>query len=424
MKFMRIVLIFIIFSFLVFTRIPSTCEETTLEGELTTGLSLASSNCKVVRGSIVCSNEPDGDDFTPYFYEQLLDLKVSGFFGPIGEVRSISEFYHPYAPFSGLTFQGFTAETLLGEIASVSGELIFAPNIIIYTSPDKRTDSFGGNFSGLAFRRYKSTVEFGLVGLTAAATLILDNWQDEPEDPPEIKPGLIFKVAGEMDNEVEVELETRFGAKGGVTCFGNCLGPLKLQQIAIQDDVGFEEFLFSADDIFFEEVGLRLSGKFSSDNGFNGLTISGTRTWDLDGYGITLSSNLFVSPTAFVPFTGTTVTWTANPFIFSVSFDESYKLENASQSLQFNPDLSEVGIEGLSFGSQALLDQQLNFNITVPTDPVEFTAGLRFENENGPYNFNSGILSARLDVSPFEFQAILAFRENSRIIKIETKFEF
>ncbi|MFW6104647.1 MAG: hypothetical protein ACOC6I_02280, partial [Candidatus Bipolaricaulota bacterium] len=73
---------------------------------------------------------------------------------------------------------------------------------------------------------------------------------------------------------------------------------------------------------------------------------------------------------------------------------------------------------------QALLDQQLNLNITVPTDPVEFTAGLRFENENGPYNFNSGILSARFDGSPFGFQAILAFRENSRIIKIETEFEF
>ncbi len=423
LKSSKVILLFLLSVSILFSY-TTLAGEVVLEGELKSGLSIATRNCKVEYGSIVCTEVPEEENTTPYFFESLLDLELSNLFGPFSDVRSISEFYHPYTPSSGLTFQAFTGDTLLGEIASLENQVIFSPNIIIYTSPDKRTEWYGETFSNLAFRRYKSSLEFGLVGLTATSTLILDNWQDEPEDRPNINTGLIFELTGETDEEVQLGFEARIGAKEGVTCFGNCLGPLKLQQIAIQEDNGFEEFLFSADNIAFREVDLSLSGKFSSDNGFNGLTLNGTRSWDLDGYGVSFSSSLLVSPTAFVPFAGTTVTWTADPLALSVSFDESYKLANASQSLQFNPDLSDVGVEGLNFGGQALLGQQLNLNLTVPTDPLEFTAGLRFENEDGPYNLNSGILSARFDGDPFGVKAIMAFRENSRIIKIETELKF
>ncbi|MBS3736686.1 hypothetical protein KGY72_05915, partial [Candidatus Bipolaricaulota bacterium] len=255
-------------------------------------------------------------------------------------------------------------------------------------------------------------------------TLILDNWQDEPENQPDINTGLIIEISGETDEEILLEAEARLGAKEGVTCFGNCLGPLKLQQVAVQKSIGFEEFLFSADNFSFREVDLSLSGKFSSDNGFNGMTVRGTRTWDLNGSKVTFASSLSVAPRAFVPFAGTSVTWSGEPFGISIFFDETYKLRNASKSLQFNPDLSDSEIDGLKFGGQALLDQQLNLNLTVPTDPVDFTAGLRFEHENKFYNLSSGILSARLDQDPFGAKVILAFRENSRIIKIETELEF
>ena len=269
--------------------------ETVLEGKLKSGLSTATRNCKVEYGSIVCTEVPEEEDITPWFFESLLDVELSNVFGPRGDIRSISQVYHPYTPYSGLTFQAFTGETLLGEIASLENQIIFSPNIILFTSPDKRTEWYGANFPSLAFRRYQSSLEFGLIGLTANSTLILDNWQDEPEDRPNINTGLIFKLTGETDEEVQLGLEARFGAKEGVTCFGNCLGPLKLQQIAMQDGSGFEELLFSADNMSFEEVDLQLSAKFSSDNGFDALTLTGTRTWDLDGYGVTLSSSLFAS---------------------------------------------------------------------------------------------------------------------------------
>jgi len=209
-----------------------------------------------------------------------------------------------------------------------------------------------------------------------------------------------------------------------VTCFGNCLGPLKLQQVAVQESIGFEEFLFSADNLSFHEVDLSLSGKFSSDNGFNGMTVRGNRTWDLNGSKVTFASSLFVAPGALVPFAGTSVTWSEEPFVLSILFDETFNLSNASKTLQFNPNLNDLDIEGLQFGGQALLDQQLNLNLTVPTDPVDFTAGLRFENEDKSYSLNSGILGARLDQEPFGAKVIVAFRENSRIVKVETELKF
>jgi len=155
--------------------------EPAFEGTLKTGLSIATRDCKVEYGSIVCTDIPAEEDETPMFFETLLDLKFSDVLGPGGDIRSISEIYHPYTPYSGLTFQAFTAETLLGEIASVENQIVFSPNIILYTTPDKRTEWYGETFESLAFRRYKSSIEFGLVGLTANAQLILDNWQDEPE---------------------------------------------------------------------------------------------------------------------------------------------------------------------------------------------------------------------------------------------------
>ena len=395
-----------------------------LEGELTTGLSLASSDCKVVKGSIVCSDEPNGNDFIPYFFEELMDLKLTGLFGSGDEIRSVSEFYHPYTPFSGLTFQGFTAETLVGEIASVSGEVIFAPNITLYTFSDKRTDSFGGNFHGLAFRRYKSNVEFGLVGLVADTTLILDNWQDKPDEKPEIKPGLIFKIAGEMENEVEIEMEARLGVKGGVTCFGNCLGPLKLQKNAIQSNTGFEELLISANNFSLGDVELDLSSKFSIDNGFNSLTLSGSRTWDYRGTEIKLASSLLITTDTFMPFRGLSVVWTADPIILSFYFDETYQLENASQQVQFNPEFNDLNIEGFNFSGQALLADQISLNLTIPTDPVDLTAAFRFIYENGRYNFNSSLFRAQLPGSPFSIEGIFAFRGESRIVKLESKLEF
>ncbi|MBS3737241.1 hypothetical protein KGY72_08750 [Candidatus Bipolaricaulota bacterium] len=411
-------------AFLIFLLIaPLAGGDPALEGTLKTGLSIATRDCKVEYGSIVCSEIPEEEDETPMFFESLLDMELSDIFGPGGDIRSISEIYHPYTPYSGLTFQALTSETLLGEIASMENQIVFSPNIILYTTPDKRTEWYGDTFENLAFRRYKSSLEFGLVGLTANTTLILDNWQDEPENQPDINTGLIIEISGETDEEILLEAEARIGAKEGVTCFGNCLGPLKLQEIAIQESIGFEEFLFSADNFSFCEVDLSLSGKFSSDNGFNGMTVRGTRTWDLNGSKVTLASSLSVTAVAFVPF-GTSVTWSGDPFVISIFFDETYKLSNASKSLQFNPDLRDLEIDGLKFGGQALLDQQLNLNLTIPTDPVDFTAGLRFEHENKFYSLNSGILSAQLDQDSFGAKIILAFRENSKIIKIETELEF
>ena len=415
--------IFLLSFFLLLWGSPSR-GETTLEGDITTGLSLASSDCEVVQGSIVCSDEPKEDGTIPYFFEQLVDMKVTGLFGPGDEVRSISEFYHPYTPFSGLTFQGFTTETLVGEIASVRSEMVFSPNIILYTFSDKRTESYGANFPGLAFRRLKSTVEFGLVGLSAATTLILDNWRDEPEDPHDIRSGLIFELTGEMENEVELGIEARLGVKGGVTCFGNCLGPLKLQQGAVQAEAGFEEVLISADDFSVKEVEFDLSSKFSADNGFDSFTLSGSRTWEYMESDITLASSLVVTSNAFLPFTGTSFTWSADPLILSIYFDETYQLSNATQTIQFNPDLSELNVEGLNLSSQALLANQINFTLTIPTDPVDFTTAFRFTYEDGRYDIYSSLYRARLSQSPFSGDFILAFRENSRILKLEVGLEF
>ncbi len=404
--------------------LPSVRGETTLEGELVTGLSLASRNCKLEDGSFLC-NDVQEDGPVPYFFESLLELEFNGVFGPGDELKSISEFYHPYTPFSGLTFQGFTAETLIGEIASLEGELIFSPNIILYTTPDRRTESYGATFPRLTFRRFKSTVEFELAGLTANTTLLLDNWQDKPEEKPKIQSGLILKFTTETKEEVQLESETRIGVKDGVTCFGNCIGPLKLQQNAVQEDNGFEEFLVSADNFSVNDIDLNLSGKLSSDAGFNFLSLRGSRTLEYTGFDVTVSSSLAVTRETFLPFAGTSITWSADPLIFSLRFDESYSLENATQTVQFNPDLAEVfKIEELNFGSQALLGKQINVNLTVPTDPVDFTAALRFGNEDGPYVLNSGILSAKYDGDPFGASGILAFRGNSRILKLETELDF
>lgn len=398
---------------------------TELEGELETGLSIASRNCKVEYGSIVCQELTEEEkEERPYFFESLLDLDLSGLLGQRDSFRSISQFYHPYTPTSGLVFQGFTFESLVGEIASLEGQLLFSPDLVIYTSPDKRTNWYGETFSQPTFRRFKSNLEFGLVGLTADTTLYLDNWQKEPEDEPNIQSGIVFQLSGETDEEVDLGMEARLGVKEGVTCYGNCLGPLKLQQLAVQQGSGFEEFLFSADNMNIGEVDLSLSGKFSSDNGFDGFTLNGSRTWDYDGLDIRFSSSLAVTSSAFLPFSGTSISFSGEPLSLSLFFDDSYELANASQSLQFNPDVSELGIDGLSLGGQALLGKQLSINLSLPTDPVDFSGAFRFDYQDGIYDFYAGILKAGFDQSPFGASAILAFRENSSILKLESKLEF
>ena len=408
--------ILLLFSFL-------SAGEVTFEGQLKTSLSIASSNCKVVNGSIICS-EFEENGTTPYFYENLLDMKISNALKPLNKVRSISEFYHPYAPFSGLTFQAFTAEGLLGEIASLESQVIFSPNIILYTMPDKRTESYGGNFPRLAFRRFMSSTEFGLVGITADATLLLDNWQNEPQSPPDIRTGLIFTVSGELKNEVSLEMETKIGAKEGVTCFGNCLGPLKLQENTVQKGFDFEEFKASMDNLTFREVDLSLSSKFSSDNGFDNFVVNGSKTCEYKGADITLSSSLVVTPNTFLPFAGTSITCSIEPFVFSAYFDETYQLRNAAKSMQFNPDMSESSIEGFDYSGQAIPGQFITFNLTLPTDPVNFTGIFRFENDEGTYGLSSGVFRADLDQDFFGVTGTLAFRENSKVFKIETELDF
>lgn len=134
--------VFPIFILLVFS--PFSSAKPTLEGEIKSALSVATRDCKVESGSIICSGtSEEGEGFIPYFFETLVDVNLSGLLGPRDNIRSVSEFYHPYTPYSGLTFQGLTYETLVGEIASLEGEVIFSPNIILYTTPDRRTDWYG-----------------------------------------------------------------------------------------------------------------------------------------------------------------------------------------------------------------------------------------------------------------------------------------
>lgn len=395
-----------------------------LEGTWTSSLSTATSDCRVESGSVVCTGTAKGNDTSPYFFESLLDLKVSRLLGHRDKLRSISQFYHPYTPYSGLAFQAFTARTLIGEIASLEGTAIFSPNIIIYTTPDRRTEWYGEDFSRLAFRRLKSTLEFELVGTTARSTLILDDWKDEMDGNPNTNYGLMFEVSGQTENEVNVKGEARLGVKKGATCFGNCLGPLKLQRQAVQDNFIFEEFLISAKNFSFGEVNLNLSSKFTSDHGFNHLSLSGTRTWPLNGSRVKLSSSWIVTSNTLRPFAGTSLAWTSEPLSLSLHFDETFKLKKTQQILQFNPDLSELDIDGLNLGSNAFLGKRITLKLSVPTDPVEFSSALRFSNENGKYNLSSGILRAELEGDPFGVDFSLAFREGSRIIKIETELAF
>lgn len=401
--------------------------ELEMDGTLKTGFSLASRDCKVEYGSVVCSDLSEEESkFTPYFLEGLLDVNISGLFGPGDDFGILTEVYHPYTPYSGITFQAFSHKTLVGELATFEGEGIFSPNIILYTTPDKRTEWYGATFESLAFRRYKSSIEFGLVGLTADTTIILDNWQDEPEDKPDIQTGLIFEVSGETQKEVEINMETRMGVRDGVTCFGNCIGPRKLQQLAVQQGMGFEEFLLSVDNFPLEVVDLNLSGLFSTDNGLDNFTLTGYKTWEYGGGDVSLNTSVVMTPSAFIPLAGTSLTWTAEPFSLTFLFDETFKLENTTQSLRLNPDVSDLGVEGLSLSSQSLLGKQLNVSLTVPTNPVDFTAGIRFayQEEYEFYGLESGIITAQLNGDPFSAKAIYAFRDNSRVFKLETELKF
>lgn len=386
-------------------------------------LSVATKDCKVETGSIICTETPE-EEVTPYFFETVLDMNLSEVFGPRDNIRSISEFYHPYTPYSGLTFQAFTYETLLGEIASFEEMMIFSPNIILYTTADRRSEWYGETFPNLAFRRHKSTIEFGLVGLTAKTTLITDNWQDKPEDEPDIQSGLIFKLSGQTKQEIELGLEARLGAKEGVTCFGNCLGPLKLQQVALQKGIGFEECELSLDNFPLETVDLHLSTNFSSDHGFDSLTINGSKTWEYEHFDFTLASGLAVTSEAFVPFKGTSLTWIADPIVLSVYFDESFQLANAAKSLQLAPDVSGLGIEGLNLNSQCLLGEKLNISVSIPTHPVDVTTSLRLNYNSGIYELDSGVITAELPADPLSMKATLAFRGVSRIVQIEGKLDF
>ena len=396
-----------------------------MEGSLNSKLSFASEDCKVDHGSIVCSDAPtDGSDFIPYFFESRLDLNFSNMFGTRDEIRSLTEFYHPYEPYSGLTFQAFSGETLLGEIAGLEATAIFAPSIILYTRADKRTQWFGETFSRVTFRRFKSSVDFELVGTQVVTTLVLDDWKDEPGDSPNTHYGMIVEVSGGTKEELRVNMESRLGVKGGATCFGNCLGPMKLQQNAVQEDFGFEELLISVDNFALENADLSLSSKITSDHGFNHFTVSGSKTWSFEGYSMTLSSNFIVTSNSISPLAGTSVTWTAEPLIFSIYFDETMELENTSQVLQFNPDVSELGIDGLNFGNTAALGNRITTQISLPTDPVEFNFAFRFSNADGAYAFSSGVLSAALDQEQFGVKGILAFREHSRIVRLETDLKF
>jgi len=425
LKISKLVPLLLFFILILFLFSPFLDAEPILEGEIKAGLSVGSKDCKLESGSIICSGTSDeGEGFIPYFFETLVDVNLSGLLGPGDNIRSVSEFYHPYTPYSGLTFQGLTYETLVGEIASLEGEVIFSPNIILYTTPDRRTDWYGATFPTLAFRRYRSSIKFSLVGLTADTTLIVENWQDKPEDPENIQSGVIFELSGETEDEVELGMKARFGAKEGVTCFGNCLGPLKLQQVALQEGMGFEEFVFSVDDLPIQELHLSLSGGFSSDHGFNGLALRGSKTWECDQFDFTLSSSLSVTSNTFLPFAGTSMTWSADPIIFSVYFDESFQLKNAAKSLQVTPDVSELGIEGLNLSGQGLLGEKLNISITIPTDPVDFTTAVRLGYEDGFYRPQSGLLRCVLTGDPFSAIATVAVRGDSRVFRLETEMEF
>ncbi|MFP4646375.1 MAG: hypothetical protein ACLFN4_01990 [Candidatus Acetothermia bacterium] len=323
-----------------------------------------------------------------------------------------------------MTFQAFSLESLIGEIMALEQELIFSPNIILYTFADKRAESYGATFPRLSFRRYKSSVEFALAGLTAEADLLLDNWKDEPEDDLEVNSGMIFKLSGATSQEVNLAAEARFGAREGVTCFGNCLGPRKLQQLAVQRDNGFEEFVISADNFPFPELDLNLSSRLSSDRGFEGLNLRGSRSWDYRGGTITCSSSLSLSPRAFVPFAGTSITWNSEPFVLTLYFDDTFRWKNTLQSLQFNPDLSGADIEGIQIAGDSLLNQQLNLNLTIPTDSVDLAAAFRGIYEDEGYRLGSGLLSIKTDPKPLGFKVILAFREDSQILKVESQFKF
>lgn len=105
-------------------------------------------------------------------------------------------------------------------------------------------------------------------------------------------------------------------------------------------------------------------------------------------------------------------------------FDESFQLENAAKSFQVIPDTSDLGIEGLSLSGQGLLGQKLNISLSIHTNPVDFTAALRFVYQNGFYEPHSGVFIADIPGDPFSTKATLGFRGASRVVKLEAGLDF
>lgn len=397
-----------------------------LNGKLTTSLSLApGKSCELVHGSVICEDAKAEAEPALILFNTLFDLsfpKLLG--GPLDVARSITEFLHPGYPCSGLTFQAFILRATIAEIASLEQTIIFSPNMVLYTLENYSTRWFGEQYPNITFRRLISKLDISLVGLTVNTKLLVDDWVDQPQSPSNTHAGLVIDVSGVTVEESKVSLTTRFGAKEGVVCFGNCIGPLKLIPDPVQTDFQFEEMVIVAENIEFYEADITLSGKLSALSGFRGITLTAMRTWeDILDSRLTLSSSFMTTSALNLIFGGLSLVWDSDPFTFSISFDSTFDPAVALKTVQFQTELP--GAIDTDFSSQMVFGQLLNLDLAIPTgEKTTFKAAFRFLKKDSGYDFHAGAFILDKKGDPISFTVYYLFKPNVSIAHLESELEF
>lgn len=385
----------------------------TLQGTSTTAVSIAPGNCKLGRiGGFQCDTPP-GSEIVPalLLFQWKLDLLIRDLFGGrIDTVRSFSDFSHPNPFNTGLQFQAFKANFILGNILAIEKLIIFSPNIVQFFRKTNEVRAFGFRPSQtLVFRKSMTTLELGVSAATFKGTLKVSDLRDSQTASSEIVAGARLETSFETREEVKFSSQMRFGLKPGVECFANCTGgpveqQFKLNQDAVVRGLAFEDWNVSVSNLTLSGFDIQISSSVTAKNDFTGVNFSLSRSVQFANVEARTSSRWFLSDTLEPGFAGATVV-----FPGLLSPDTALRLGWTRKQL-FPPEPTlEPTIKVLNLETS---DAKNRLNLQF-SPAGELTANATFKREGFQFRSSVQLVTPQDKSNPYELRtigAVLSFQ--------------